>query len=308
MNLDRSVRSTLSNQIFKSGSSLITNGLVIVTILVSTVYAQRPAAQRTMSEQEVKRQDTAFAPRNALDCSQKPTQAEINTADLIYQDYYMSAKRAASIGIPIVNASGESDYLVIVRDYRRFKPCTATDGKTIIHYGQVIRAVIELTDYKAEVKLTLASIAANATISGKQQYFYLYKSGWFNSGADAVLTSVSGKVFDVENYGLYQSVMPKLIDLLKDAQTAFSPSQIFLVPPEDDPAYVMASARAYAFAQAKDGKSCQDASKKFATDPARAAAVVDAYAFIGKPNCTNEKIVEPQKSKAAALLGGLSVK
>jgi hypothetical protein len=102
--------------------------------------------------------------------------------------------------------------------------------------------------------------------------------------------------------------MPKLIDLLKDAQTTFSPSQIFLIPPEDEPAYVMASARAYAFAQAKDGKSCQDASKKFVNDPARAAAVVDAYAFIGKPNCTNEKIVEPQKSKAATLLGGVSVK
>ena len=308
MNLNRTVRSSLSDQLFKSGLNFITNGVVIATILLATVYAQRPATSGAMSEQDVKRQDTAFSPRNALDCSQKPTQAEINTADLIYQDYYMSAKRAASIGIPIVNASGESDYIVIVRDYRRFKPCTATDSKTIIHYGQVIRAVIELTDYKADVKLTLASIAANATISGKQQYFYLYKSGWFNTGADAVLVTVSGKVFDVENYGLYQSVMPKLIDLLKDGQTTFSPSQIFLVPPEDDPAYVMASARAYAFAQAKDGKSCQDASKKFVNDPPRAAAVVDAYAFIGKPNCTNEKIVEPHKSKAAALLGGLSIK
>jgi hypothetical protein len=277
-------------------------------ILVTTVYGQQPATPSAASEQETTPPHTALVSSSALDCSQKPTQDEINTANLIYQDYYMSAKRAASIGIPIVNASGESDYLVIVRDYRRFKPCTATDGKTIIHYGQVIRAVIELTDYKAEVKLTLASIAANATISGKQQYFYLYKSGWFNAGADGILASVSGKVFDVENYGLCQSVMPKLIDLLKDAQTTFSPSQIFLIPPEDEPAYVMASARAYAFAQAKDGKSCQDASKKFVNDPARAAAVVDAYAFIGKPNCTNEKIVEPQKSKAATLLGGVSVK
>jgi hypothetical protein len=256
----------------------------------------------------MKQQDTAFRANTAVECSPKPTQNDVNTAELTYQDYYMSAKRAASLGIPIVNASAQADYLVIVRDYRRFKACIATDNRTTLHYGQVIRAVIELTDYQADVKLSLATIAANATISGKQQYFYLYKSGWFNGGADTILTQVSGKVYDVENYGLYQSVMPKLIDLLKDPTTSFSPSVIFQVPPEDDPAFVMASARAYAFAQAKDGKSCQDASKKFANDPARAAAVVDAYAFLGKPNCTNENIVEPFKSKAATLLAGISVK
>jgi hypothetical protein len=177
-----------------------------------------------------------------------------------------------------------------------------------LHYGQVIRAVLELTDYKADVKLSLASIAANATLSGKQQFFYLYGSGWFNPNADSILASVSGKVYDVENYALYQAVMPQLIALLKETQTTFDPAQISREPPDDDPGFVMASARAYAFAQAKQGNSCQDASKKFATDPGRAAAVVDAYTFLGKPNCTNEKIVEPEKSRAAALLAGISVK
>jgi hypothetical protein len=167
MNLKRNARFIFSNRTSTLETRFVANGLAIVMILVSTVYGQQPATPRAASDQEEKRQDTAFVSRSGLDCSQKPTQDEINTANLIYQDYYMSAKRAASIGIPIVNASGESDYLVIVRDYRRFKPCTATDGKTIIHYGQVIRAVIELTDYKADVRLTLASIAANATISGK---------------------------------------------------------------------------------------------------------------------------------------------
>ena len=296
-----------ANALIRESKCVVAAALCALT-LISNGYAQRARGREALSQQEIKRQDTAFAPKNGLECSPIPTQDQVNTAILSYQDYYMSAKRAASIGIPIVNASGEADYLVIVRDYRRFKPCTATDNKTTLHYGQVIRAVIELTEYKGDIKLSLPTIAANATISGKQQYFYLYKSGWFNSGADDVLSQVSGKVFDVENYGLYQSVMPQLIALLKQPATIFSPSQIFQIPPDDDPAFVMASARAYAFAQAKDGNSCQDASKKFVNDQARAAAVVDAYAFLGKPNCTNEKIVEPWKSKAASLLAGISVK
>lgn len=241
-------------------------------------------------------------------CSPIPTQAEINTAELHYQDYYMSAKRAASLNIFIVNASGQQDFLVIIRDYKRFKECTATDNKTVLQYGQVIRAVIELTDYQADFKVSAAWLAANATLNGKQQYFYLYKSGWYHPKADGVITTVSGKVFDVENYGLYQGIMPQLIALLSDTGATLAPELIFRIPPEDDPNFVMASARAYAFAQAKDGKSCQDAVKKFATDPARSAAVVDAYAFLGKPNCTNDKIVEPEKSKAAGYLAGLSVK
>src|SRR5438552_2928871 len=46
-------------------------------------------------------------PPSNLECNPKPTQDEINSAQGVYQDYYMSAKRAASIGIPIVNASGQ---------------------------------------------------------------------------------------------------------------------------------------------------------------------------------------------------------
>lgn len=244
----------------------------------------------------------------APQCTTPPTQTEVNTAQLSYQDYYMSAKRAASLQIPVVNASGQSDFLVIVRDYKRYKPCTATDNKTVLQYGQVIRAVIELTSYQADVKLAVAMLAANATISGKQQYFYLYKDGWYNPGADGIIAEVSGKVFDVENYGLYQGIMPRLIALLSQTTTTLTPAPIFRIPPEDDENFVMAAARAYGFNQAKDGKSCQDAIKKFETDPARSAAIVDAYSFLGKPNCTAEKTIEPEKSKAAGYLGGLSVK
>ena len=249
-----------------------------------------------------------IASRSIPECSPQPTQHEVNTTQGMYQDSYMSAKRAASVGIPIVNASSQTDYLVIIRDYRRFKPCTATDGKTVLHYGQVIRAVIELTAYEGDVKLSLPALAANATLSGKQQYFYLYRSGWFSPKADEILAKVSGKVFDVENYALYQSVMPQLIELLSDAGTTLAATVIFRVPAEDDPVFTMASARAYAFAQAKDGRSCQAASKKFGKDPGRAAAILDAYTFIGKPDCTNDPVVEPEKSRAAGLLGGLSVK
>jgi hypothetical protein len=271
------------------------------TILTIKDFEERYPQEKTSRFQ-------AFVSKGDLQCSPIPTQDEVNTANAFYQDYYMSAKRAASLGIPIVNASGQTDFLVIVRDYQRFKPCQATDNKTTIYYGQVIRAVIELTDYQADVKLSLSFLAASATLKGQQQYFYLYKSGWYSPKSDGILASVSGKVFDVENYALYQGIMPQLIGLLSEPTTSLAPMPFNRIPPSDDPNFIMASARAYGFFQAKGGTSCADAVKKFAQDPARAAAVIDAYGFLGKPNCTNEPIIEPEKSKAVSALGGLSVK
>lgn len=260
--------------------------------------------------QEATSTNRAFTdlPGSRLACASIPTQSEINSAEMTYQDYYMSAKRAASLNIPIVNASGDADYLVVIRDYRRFKPCMASDNRTTLHYGQVLRAVVELTQYNATGRLALASIAADATLSGKQQYFYLYRTGMYNPRVDSIIQQVSGKVFDVENYALYQSVMPQLIGLMSARGTTLSPQIIMRVPDGDDPGFTMASARAYALSQAKDGRSCQEARRRFAQDPARATAVVDTYAALGKPQCTAERIVEPQRSLATTMLGNVSIR
>jgi hypothetical protein len=177
-----------------------------------------------------------------------------------------------------------------------------------IYYGQVLRAVVELTQYSATGRLALTAIAADATLSGKQQYFYLYRTGMYNPRVDSIIQQVSGKVFDVENYALYQSIMPQLVGLMSAAGTILSPQVILRVPDDEDPGFALASARAYALSQAKDGKSCQDASRKFSQDPARAAAVVDAYAVLGKPQCTSEKTPEPLRSRASVMLGNVSVR
>ena len=239
-------------------------------------------------------------------CDPVPTQAQINTATGQYRDYYLSAKRAASLGVSVVNASGKTDYLVIVRDYRRSASCVASDGSKV-EYGQVIRAVIELSEYTTTTTLNLAFIAADATLSGKKQYFYLYSSGWFNPQISTVIAEVSGKVFDVENYALYQGIMPRLIHLMDDSGSTLAATEIERTPAGDDPAFVHASARTYAFAAVVKGMSCTDASKPFKLDQAKMAAVVETYKYLGIADCSVKAFSPAVKDRAAKLLGGVTV-
>jgi hypothetical protein len=241
------------------------------------------------------------------DCPTPPTLDEVLTAKGEYKDYYYSAKQAFSLGIPVVNLKGAKDYLVIVRDYRRFKSCMGRDGKTTNNYGQTIRAVIEVLSYDGSVKANVATIAADATINGKQQFFYLYREGFYHPDADAKLAEVSGKVFDVENYGLYQSIMPTMIALLSNKDTKHAVQRIQVIPPDDDPSYAMAPVRSYAFAQILRDKSCQDAAKRFAKSPERAAAVVDAYTFLSSQPCGPDAPSGAAKDKAKAILADIKV-
>lgn len=240
-------------------------------------------------------------------CPVLPTLPEVNAGQAVYQDRYLSSKAAAKLGIPVANLTASRDYLVIIRDYKRSKECTSSDGKTRLVYGQVIRAVIEVVDTKAGVSANLASIAAEGTLSRRNQYFYLYKDGIANPKIDAIIAGVSGKVFDVENYALYQSIMPQMIELMSKPETTLSVNLLDVLPAGDDPAIVNAAVTAFALSEIARGRSCSDSQTRFPNDAARRATVRTTYEAVAE-SCDSLAPNQAAREFAKNALSGLKVR
>ena len=190
-------------------------------------------------------------------CESIPTLKQVKLGKWTYRDKFYTLSQAYKIGIPVVRTGFSKNITVYVRDYSRIEPCTATNGETI-NYGQVIRTVIEIENFDTSAGVDLASIAASGTLIGKKQSFYLYKDGFYNPKIDEIISSVSGKVFDVENYALYQNVMTQLIALLNKPNTQFSVKKIGVVKNLNDNTFLEeAPIIAYTLARISKGKKCE---------------------------------------------------
>lgn len=276
--------------------------LLVTLMLVST--SQFPA-------RAVAADLRAFLAENVVggnpECATPPTQNEVNTGQLGYHDRYYSAKEAFRLGIPVAGLGGSKDYLVIVRDYKRSKSCLSTDGKFMVEYGQVIRTVIELLSVDVKLTANISVLAAEGTIDRRAQYFYLSKDGLYNPKIDAVIAQVSGKVFDVENYGLYQGAMPEMIKLMSDPETQLSVNRLSAIPLGIDDATSSAPFRAVALTQLAAGKSCEAAKQRFATN-ALASAQVEAVYLAVTSGCSISVPDPQQKLQAGQILSGIKAK
>lgn len=241
-------------------------------------------------------------------CTSPPTLEEVEKGKLEYSDKFYSLKQAYKLGIPIVNADFSKNSKVYVRDYSRYKPCASSDGTSTLNYGQVIRSVIEIEDYDANTGISLASIAANGTLSNKKQSFYIYKDGISNPKIDKIISEVSGKVFNVENYTLYQQVMTKMIDILAEKETKWSVNKIGVVKKLDDDQFLSeAPIVAFTLSKIEKGKNCSDIKSSFGSNKNAIEMVERTFGALDI-NCSEQVISDEAKMKAKKLLQGIKVK
>lgn len=244
---------------------------------------------------------------NNPSCNPIPTIEEVKLGQWTYKDKFYSLSQAYKLGIPVVKTDFSKNITVFVRDYSRIEPCIASTGETI-NYGQVIRTVIEIENFDASAGVDLAAIAASGTIGGKKQSFYLYKDGFFNPKIDKIISSVSGKVFDVENYALYQNVMTQLIELLSEKETKLSVKKIEVIQKVNDNTFLEeAPIIAYTLAMVSKGKNCNDVKSKFNSNP-RALELVQKTFGALEIKCETKDISEESKLKAKRLLQGIKIR
>jgi hypothetical protein len=243
-----------------------------------------------------------------LSCTNIPSLEEVKNQELVYRDKFYTQSQAIKAGIPLARVDYTKNISIYVRDYSRYKSCLASDGKSTINYGQVIRTVIELEDFDASAGIDLASIAASGTMRNKRQSYYLYKNGFFNPQIDSIIATVSGKAFDVENYSQYQRAMTEMIRLLNNPQTTMSVNKIGIEVNVLDEAFLFESPIvAYTLARIVKGDNCNEIKEKFAND-SRALESVSKTINSLEMKCDSIEPTEEIMLKAKRYLQGIKVR
>ncbi len=242
------------------------------------------------------------------DCTEKPTLADVQTGQWTYKDRLYKAKQAHKLGIPIASGKITNDLMVYVRDYSRISQCEAENGTTI-NFGQVIRTIIEIHDYSGDMGVDFASIAAKGTLSSKSQNIYIYKDGFFNPNFDQIISEVSGKTFNVENYSIYNEVMAKLISLLSEEETTFSVNKIGVeLKITDDEFLIEAPIVSFILTQIAKGKNCAKIKTDNFSKDLKSQELVDKTFQALELNCNQSEISKIEKEKAKIYLQGYRVK
>ncbi len=180
--------------------------LVLPLILSETSFGQ---AYIPLGKPKVAASGLGAGPTLQCAPSDIPTAAQLKTKKFDTHMAIITASQAASLNITFgaIALSGNADQLLAVSDSGRSAPCTATDGKTTVYYGQSIRTVIAMNDYTVKAGASIAIVAATATVSGKTNSVDLYEIGFGDPGLDAKLVAakatVGGSGITIENYSSF---------------------------------------------------------------------------------------------------------
>jgi hypothetical protein len=237
----------------------------------------------------------------------EPSLNEILLGKWEFSDRLFSLSQALRAGIPMANISSSRSLKLFVREYSRKTPRLAIDGITTLYYGQTIRSVIEIDNYDASIGIDLPSIAANGTLQKGTQHFYFYKDGFYNPKIDQIISDVSGKVFNVENYSTYQETMTRMIALLADPQTQLTVAIIDIVTKTEDDRFLMeAPIIAYTLSRISSGESCDRIKAKFLANEDALYTINKIYSALNM-ECGVEKPSSEIGKKAKKYLQGITI-
>lgn len=245
--------------------------------------------------------------------SQKSCAPAVTLADLSGQLEFTSAvyslQEAVQAKLPFVHAGGNGNSMVLVRDYRRAVPCDANDGTSVLVYGQVIRTIITIENYDANIGSDYVAAAANATLKHSAAKINIVVQGFDNPAFTRIISPLSGQDLNVETLPVYRKVMSDLLAAVSEASTTQSvkligelPSSVSQDRIQDAPTMV------YALAAIKDGQNCEVA-KTHAPRQMQSRLAVIAQTFTSvMGGCTDDDPGGSAKSRAEGLLAGLKVR
>ena len=151
-------------------------------------------------------------------------------------------------------------------DSSRVAQCLATDGKTVVYYGEAIRTVVAMNDYSVKGSASIAVVAATATASGKTNSVDLYEIGFGDPMLDAKLVAakqtLGGSGIQIENYEDFI----KAYSAAETYAAAIQTPGIDIVaydPPPSDLDYSDMVANVWALQNIAGGFGCLDAIKGF---------------------------------------------
>lgn len=272
------------------------------------------AAAQVASYTPVGKLPTLGAPSGVLraaaaGCAAPPTLPDIQNQIFHSSVTVMNAQYAAQLGIKFIGSIDGNfarDDLVIVSDLQRGKECLATDGRTQLLYGQAMRSTVRTSKLEVKASVTLAIVAASATISNKQNFVEVETLGLPQPVQAFMLAAknLASSGLTVENYG-------KFNDKITEAQTeALKPAGsvvlIGIIEDITDSDLIASVTRAFALAYISGGHPCSDAIKDYErSGPDQQRIIRNTYDAVAK-SCDAPS--DAFRHKAQELLNGVEVR
>lgn len=240
--------------------------------------------------------ETVLGP-DPFTCAVPPRTSELTTK---VTSSTLTSQAAAQLSLPMGGLTGKADTYVLVQDWMKSKPCLSNDGKTTLIYGYGFRLVATIANIESAGNLTLATIAAQATLNNKASNVEAVLIGISNANAETEMTKLLGPL-TVENFSTKANIAKTVSDIAI-AANAGTPEFIGVVQPTT--ALQTHVASTLGLQGVADGKSCQETRSKVPTaSPAQVAAVEGIYISL-TTKCTTDKPTPTERAEAkAAMLG-----
>ncbi len=226
-----------------------------------------------------------------------------------YEDItFLSRSAALSLGINLGSLSATGEQRVWISEKSIYKDCAASDG-SLIRMGASVRLLVHFSALKADVKLTLPLIAAEAQLGNTEARVSLSVLGYIGSIPKDY--QIPWQPFNVESYAVIMERAGKVRDLVFSDLQSISPVPLAVPSPVDitDDTMVMAIGRAWALSNISDGRSCSDAKQRLPEQLANTAAtdaISQTYAQLLKSKtCDGAKPDPIAQATASQLIGGL---
>lgn len=244
---------------------------------------------------------------SSLQCSAVPT----STTASFDKYYYLTTDIAGQLGINwigSVNATAESQQVVLLREYRKYAQCPTTDGSGQLQYGAAFRATVLVSADNLQAGLNFAVVAASATLKSQSSSVLIEDIGFNDSQLDTkaqtAMQDVAATGLTVLTFGAFNK---DLEAALTEATTAsiISPYQrVAFVPNQNTIDLTNSVATSFGLSCMAKGWGCVDAQSMFPGRDANSdAAIQQLYAKLTN-GCAGVNNV--QQANAQNLLSGIA--
>lgn len=303
--------------IFSQSTGLKSSQLVLFAIVLAAGLAQgaqaqsykplmRPPASVSHSRlQLMQSTQGATVPtgsaQDSLTCANPPSLSDTTTKIVTNS---MTASEAISAGFPLGGINANQNTRVLIQDWTRSKPCIANDGKTMLEYGQAVRVIATISEIDASAQLTLATIAAQATLNNKASNIQAVLAGISDNSAQTAAASLLGPL-DVENFADKSNIVQTIVTKTLSSSPG---SAVFLGVVQAPTTLQKQVAAAFATQAVLDGKSCVAAKGQLHTGDASVVAAVEGVYTSLLGLCDTSAPTAVAQAAAKDALMGLQVK
>lgn len=172
------------------------------------------------SNDKNKRQDEPSKKKSIMDDNSSiPTLEEVKGNSYESEKYLLTHSQAVKAGIvrPIVTTGRQ--YVYIIHDVKQYSERISEDGKSIIEYGYLIRAILKIRNYDTNAKIDFFTAALNIQNKHLENYFSIKTVGINNPKVNTIVSDISNVELNIQNLQKYIEVTSEIISIFNSNET-----------------------------------------------------------------------------------------